>query len=117
MNHLELRQLLIQNKSFLKAIYEAESIKQKKSLLLNSSIDEVNILLHILFSITQGNIPIKRENFELLKKSKKLIFLHKQFENNAKFNKIMSATLKEKISLLMKFISVYSTLLFPLFHI
>ncbi len=116
MNHLELRQSILQNKHFLKAIFESQSNKTTKTLLLNSNKEEIDTLLQILFSITQGDIPIKRKNFEILKKSNRLFYLHNQFENIIKFNKILSLDLKTKMGLLFKLKSIFSILLHPLFH-
>lgn len=116
MNHSELRLLMLHNKSFLKALFESKSVKAEKSVLIKSTIDEINVLLHVLFSITQGEIPIKKRDFQILKKSKRISILHNTFENKLKFDNIMSLNLKEKMKLLYKFTSIYSTLLCPLFQ-
>lgn len=115
MKPLEIRKLLLENKLFLKTLHECKSEKVTKTHLLKSTSDEANVLLHILFSITQGDIPIKKKDYVALENSKKLLVLNSLFENTVKFNKIIKSSLKEKMSLLLKFKSVYGILLNPLF--
>lgn len=106
---------MIQNRTFLKTLFESQSAKKSNAILINASIEEVNILLQILYSITQGDIPIKRKNYELLKKSKKLVYLHRQFESISKLNDIISKDLKAKLIILLKCTSILSILLQSLF--
>jgi len=116
MNHLELRQLLIDNKPFLKNLYELSSMQQKKHFLLSSSEKECDVLLQILYAITQGEIPITKSKFEILKSSKKLHLLNNKFESEVKLAKLLASALKQKTFLLLKFLPIFSVLLFPLFN-
>lgn len=116
MNENELRLLMIENKAFLKKIFLTKNLKTLKSLILSSSVNEIDLLLNILFCITDGRIPIKKVNFEILKKKKKIIILHKNFQSPEKFRKLLSSQLKEKITILIKFLPVYSNLLYSLFY-
>lgn len=114
-NHLELRKLMLENKTFLNALFISDSLIKAKKLLLKSSINEANVLLHVLFSITQGEIPLKKSNFEFIKKKKKLTILNSQFKSDVKFRKILKASLKNKIFILIKFSQIYPFLLYSLF--
>lgn len=115
MKHLELRNLMLQNKPFLRALFESQQAKNTKKLLLESSEEQANLLIRILFFITQGEIPIKKQNFEILEESKKLLLLHKHFQTELKLNKLLTSTLQKKIIILFKFVSVFHNLLYPLF--
>lgn len=116
MHHSELRNLLLQNKQFLKDLYESEVKSNTKHLLLHSSNEQLNILLNILYYITQGEIPIKKHNYKALQESKKLNLLHKHFDSNLKLNAVLNYPLKEKTKLLLRFLSILKILLYPLFH-
>jgi len=115
MNHSKLRELLIENKSFLKNLYKLSSLAQKKQFLLSSSEIEIDVLLQVLYAITQGEIPINKSNFKILKKSYKIL-LHTKFLNEIILTKVSASTLKQKTLLLSKFLPIYSILLFPLFN-
>lgn len=104
------------NKSLLEALFKATTIKEKKSILTDCSLEQVDLIFYILFSITQGEIPIKKNNYEILKKSKKLSFLYRLFENKSKFEKNLTLSLKEKRLILLKLARVYHCLLYPIFH-
>ena len=115
MNNQELQNYMKQHKSTLKILFKAKTNQQKKNILLNLSLIEVNVIFHILFYITQGVIPIKKHNYQILEKSKKLALLYRFFENDLILEKNLALPLKEKIGLLLKFVPVYETLFHPIF--
>jgi hypothetical protein len=102
------------NKSYLKSLFEASSIEKVKQILRASSQDQANILLQVLFCLTHGRIPIKKLEFETIKKSRKHLLLHKFFHNNEEYEKLLHLSLKRKINVLFKFAVIYKNLLFTI---
>ncbi len=66
MHHQELRELMLTSKPFLKKLFVTKQFKTTKNILLESSNEELNVLINILFHITQGDIPIKKINYKAL---------------------------------------------------
>lgn len=73
---IKLRSLLIQNKSFLKTLHFSNALANRTILSFANEI-EVNLLLKILYFIVIGQIPIKKNHFQFLIKSKKKNLLQK----------------------------------------
>lgn len=115
MNRNDLKLLMVQKKEFLKNLFLTKSTKALKSILLSAHLEDLDLLLNILFFITQGDIPIKKVNFQILQKTKKISILHKYFQSEKHFKKILISPLKEKTMILIKFLPVMSNLLYPLF--
>lgn len=115
MSKNELRQILLKNRDFFHSLFQSNSNAEKRSLLLKSSVEQVDTLIKILFYIVQGEIPLKKSNFEALQKFNKLSVLHEKFNTLKKLNFMLSRDFKQKTSFLLKFTNFYKYLLHNLF--
>ena len=94
-----MKSLLIRDKQFLKELYEGENFLKKKRLLTFANDAHLNTLLKLLHFLANGQIKIKKENFDkisvqklnLMKKKrrkkktkKEMLFFKKEFLNVAK---------------------------------
>lgn len=115
MSKAELRQILLNNKDFFHSLIQSKSKAEKKSLLLKSSVEQVDTLIKILFHIVQGEIPLKKANFAVLQKFQKLSTLHTNLNTEKKLNLLLSKNFKDKTIFLLKFTNFYQHLLHSLF--
>ena len=67
-----LRSYLIRDKGFLKSLYEGENKVKNNRILMVACDTKLNTLIRLLHFITNGEIKIKRENFEVLRNHRKL---------------------------------------------
>lgn len=84
---LKLRQLMINSKNFLKNLYLSNSLSSKEIVSFAKDF-EINILIKILFFIVQGEIPVKKNHYEFLVRTKKKTFLEKKLSSKAKLNSV-----------------------------
>ena len=80
MNKETLKNYLIRDKGFLRELYEGDN-KLKNNKTLNAASDvKLNTLVRFLHFLSNGEIKIKKENFEILQNNKKINFLKKNVE-------------------------------------
>jgi hypothetical protein len=107
------------NKVFLRRLYRLEGVKadrSKKNKILNSGTKgQLNMLLHLIRSVVTKDIPIKRDHFDRIKKSKILNFLHRHFAEKDSFKKLLGSAVTQQREILRK-INVYHQLLFNMFN-
>ena len=86
MNKESVKQCLIRDKGFLRELYESNNSNKTKSLLNSASDIKLTTLIKFLHFLANGEIPIKKENFEAIQSHKRLHFLKKvlKFVNNLK---------------------------------
>lgn len=102
-------------KVFLKDIYNNRGQYDKKKILSNATSHQLNILIKILELIVKGEIPIKKELFPAIKKSKRLPHLAKL---NDRFHlSSLQSMPKEQKLLYLNQISTYKELLYNLFNL
>jgi hypothetical protein len=72
MNKESLKNYLTRDKGFLRELYDGESVSKNNRLLFFASDSKLNTLIRLLHFIANGEIKIKRANFEIIQKNKKL---------------------------------------------
>lgn len=117
MNEDNLKLLLIRDKVFLKQLYSGPNVVKNKSILLSAENSELNTLLYYLHFVANGKIPITKNNFQALKKSKKLTFIQKKIEKDADLSKLVNSSRKIKLNFLIKISTSFPNLLYALFNL
>ncbi len=115
MNQDELRSLMIENKNFLKFLFESNSNQSKKEALTKCESTQLDLIINILFYIVQGEIPVKRTHYESLKRNKKLGLLHRNLNSQQKLKQVLNFTVKAKLSFLLKLVNCYNNLFYRIF--
>jgi hypothetical protein len=110
-----LRQCMLRDKGFFSSLYQGES-KGNKKILQFSDDRQMNILIKVIYLIVNGEIAISSKNFELIKKSKRIVFLKKSFGKKKDFIKLLNNSREEKLKILTGLSSVFPFLLFGLFN-
>ena len=115
MNQDQMKSQLQRDKSFLKDLFKSDSIAYSKRILTFASDAEINTLLKYLHFVANGQIHIKKENFDRLTK-RHLSIIRQKIEEKAKIQTILQAQRKEKLQFLYKLITAFTHLLTPLFR-
>ena len=113
MNLLLLRKNMFQEKKFLHTLLNQETAR---SALKKASIHQIDLLVRILYEITQGNITLSQENYSALQKLKKLKILHNAVGTKEDLNSLMSETKLSKVIFLQRFSNQYCYMLHRLFN-
>ena len=80
MNQDVMKSYLIRDRAFLRELYEGAS-KTVNNRILNFACDvKLNTLIRLLHFIANGEITIKKSNFELITSARKLSFIKKHVE-------------------------------------
>lgn len=112
---LRLREFMIKEKEFLKSLYVGNPLSNRSSLSFATNF-QLNVLIRVLYYIVKGQIPMKRDHFEALTKSKKRGVLHSRLSKVEDLKKLIQATREEKLKFLNNFLSSYAYLLFLIFN-
>ena len=116
MNKEVLKSYLIRDKVFLRELYEAPS-KTVSNRILNFASDiKLNTLIKFLHFLSNGEIPMKKCNFEVIQNQKKLSFIKKHVEKKSVVSRLLKADRQTKIKFLKQLSAVYSALLYCLFN-
>ena len=86
--------------------------RQNRSDIAEATGQQLNTLLRILFCVSVGHIPMKKAAYIKLRKSKRKLLLTKM---RFRLKKFLKQTLSQKRKLLSNFVSLYPSLLSPLF--
>ena len=81
MNPETVKQCLIRDKEFLRELYQSKSTYKTKTILNSSSDLKLETVIKFLHFLANGEIPIKKENFDALKSNKRLNFIKKVGHN------------------------------------
>ena len=81
MNPETVKQCLIRDKEFLRELYHSNSTYKTKTILNSTSDLKLETLIKFLHFLANGEIPIKKENFEALKSNKRLNYIKKVVKN------------------------------------
>ena len=116
MNKESLKNNLIKDKSFLRELYEGQS-KVSNNRILNFATDtKLDTLIKLLHFIANGEIPMKKQNFEVIQSHKKLSYIKRQVEKKSAVIKLLKAERAVKMKFLKQLSNVYSALLYCLFN-
>ena len=84
---LRLRECMIKEKLFLKNLYLGNPLSNRRTLSFSTPL-QLNILINIFYYIVIGEIPLKKNHFEKLGKSKKRRIMHNRLNTHKKFLKV-----------------------------
>ena len=115
MNREQLKNCLQRDKQFLKELYESDSVVKSKRILNFANDAELSTLIKYLHFVSNGEIPIKKHNFEGVAK-KHLQNIKKNFEKKNNVQELLQNSRKAKLVLIVKLIPSFSHLLSPLFN-
>jgi hypothetical protein len=111
-----LKSYLVRDKAFLRELYESPN-KMKSIKILNFASDvKLNTLIRFLHFLSNGEIKIKKENFEILQKNKKVLFLKRHVEKKAALARLLKGERIEKLKFLRQLTPVFAALLYCLFN-
>ena len=110
-----LRLLFLKNKQFLKNLYEGQSLINN-NIISFASDNALNVLVRVLHLIVNGTIPMRKNDFDAVKKSKKFGSLRKNFESKSAFLQTLNLKREFKMSLLKNFLSLYPNILYFMFN-
>ena len=113
MNNEQFKAMLQRDKLFLKSLFESDSISKSKRILNFASDAELTTLSKYIHLVSNGEIKIKKENFNSLEK-KHLNIIKKNFEKKANLQKLV--TRKSRLLALGKLLGIMNHLLAPLFR-
>ena len=116
MNREVFKNYLIRDKGFLKSLYEGEDKNQKFRILNVASDTKLNTLIRFLHFLSNGEIKIKKANFDVLQSNRKLNLIKRQVEKKAALARLLKSERQEKLKFLKKLCGVYSALLYCLFN-
>ena len=111
-----LKSCLVRDKGFLKELYEQPDLNKKKRKLQTADDTELNTLIKFLHFLSNGEIPMKKENFQAINESKKLSLITKKVERKSSVVNLIKSPRVVKLKFLMQLIKIYSFLLYPLFN-
>lgn len=112
---VHMRDLLLNEKSFLVDLYSFNSYQNKK-IISGADTKSLNVLIKILHLILNNEIPILVEDVEILKKAKRFGTLNRSIKSNEKFVTLLEGDRKSKLEFLLSLASVYKPLLRSLFE-
>lgn len=110
-----LKAYFIRDKLFLRSLFEGPNSLKNRRLLLAASEGEIDTLIKFLHYLANGKIKITANNFDSLKKSRKLGYLRKTFESNESLTNLLTLDDATKRSILLKLANCFPYLLSPLF--
>jgi len=115
MNRDQLKTLLVRDKEYLRQLYESRDLINTKRILQNASDVKLNTLIRYIHFVSNGEIHIKKADFENLGK-KHMAFIRKRFESKKHVQQILQQSRKFKLQLLTKLTPVFCDILTPLFR-
>ena len=113
-NQESVKQHLVQQSQFLKAVATSNNDYNTKHLIKSASDEELNALGYVLAAIAQGLIPMKSVAHSSLKQKRKLAQFRQRFETSEDFEIFLNQTKYEKENNLVLFAHSLPSLLKPL---
>ena len=77
MNRENVKSCLVRDKAFLRELYESNNSQKIKRLLISASDLKLNTVIKFLHFLSNGEIKIKKQNFDALVTYKRFRFLKK----------------------------------------
>lgn len=112
---LYVKDQLLNNKPFLQDLYRGSS-KQNSRLLDRASEHQIDIIIKVLFLICEGEIHLTKENYESLKRARRLNFMKKHFNSSNQLTTTLNLPTDKKLAILKNFCAVYRELFFTFFN-
>ena len=116
MNQDQMKSLLLRDKGFLKLLYEGNNPLKNKKVLQTAEDSELNTLIKYLHFLSNGEIKMKKENFQRIQDGHKLKLLTKKVETKSAVYRLVKSPRKDKIKFLNQLLNLYSPLLDGLFN-
>ena len=116
MSRDQMKSLLLRDKEFLKELKTSDNVTRTKKILQNASDAKLNTLIRLINFICNGQIPIKKSNFEKVK-SNHLNIIKKNFEKKTSLQALLIDERAVKLKILLKLSASYEFLLSPLFSL
>jgi hypothetical protein len=111
-----LKSCLIRDKGFLKELYQEPEVGKIRKTLQTADDTELNTLIKYLHFLSNGEIPMKKINFQAIKESKKQALITKKVEKKSRVQDLLKSNRVTKLRFLTQLIKIYSFLLYPLFN-
>lgn len=108
------RETLLRDKRFLIDLYHNNKL-QNQSQITGAEEFHLNTLIRLIHLILNNTIPILEENFEKLKRARKISFLKKHFKSNKDFLQILQGPREQKVAILKKLSALFCNILAALF--
>ena len=103
-------------KGFLYELYTGNA-KSNANKILNAEEKKLDVLIKAIHLICNGKIYLRKQDFAVLKKSKRLNFMKFHFERKASFVNLLENSREEKIKILRQFSALYPTILYSFFNL
>jgi hypothetical protein len=116
MSHEQMRNLLLRDKVFLRTLYNSDNNLSAKRVLNGANDSQLNTLLKYLHFLANGEIKIKKSNFEIIESHKKLHLIKQQVESKKALRTILNKERPEKLQFLNKLSQIYNAILYSLFN-
>ena len=116
MNKETFKNYLVRDKGFLKSLYEGDNRLKNNRILNFASDTKLNTLIRLLHFIANGEIKIKKCNFDVIQSHKKINFIKRNVEKKAALQRLLKSEREQKIKFLKQLSSIYSALLYCLFN-
>ena len=107
---------LVRDKEFLRQLYDTTEDSKAKQILTFASDQQLNTLIKFLHFLSNGEITIKKENFEQISKARKIQVLKRFVEKKSGVQQMLKAERRIKINFLKKLSIVYPFLLHCIFN-
>jgi hypothetical protein len=116
LNKEVLKSCLIRDKGFLKELYQEPDPARNRKTLQTADDSQLNTLIKYLHFLSNGEIPMKKINFQAIKESKKQVLITKKVEKKTRVNDLLKSSRMIKLKFLTQLIKIFSFLLYPLFN-
>jgi len=83
----------------------------------NANDKELDTLIKVLHLICNGFIDLRKQDYQILKKSKRLNFLNKFLQRKDAYVQLLQSNRENKIQILRKFSALYNSLFYLLFNL
>lgn len=111
---LSISDLMLKNRVFLYCLYSESKHRTKQRLNVATS-QQVKVLLHVIHHVSEGQIPLPKNHFNKLKRTRKLHLVNK-CQGTEDFKKLLSTEKEHQVAYLKGLWSLYPSLLHALFH-
>jgi hypothetical protein len=115
-NREMMKNLLIRDKGFLRELYEGPNPLKNIRVLKGANDSQLNTLIKFLHFLSNGEITMKKENFDAIERANKLRLIKSKVERKRNMNILLKSERKDKLKFLNKLSNVFSALLFTLFN-
>ena len=103
-------------KGFLFELYSGNA-RSNANKIFNADDKKLDILIKALHLIANGHIHIRKEDYAVLKKSKRLNFMKFHFDRKDSYVHLLTGSREEKIKTLRKMSALYPSLLYTFFNL